>query len=303
MKRSTLLPAALALCLCASAFEAYSQDGERQCAPLKIFGEGVISRPGNNWESRLSLSPDRNLALWTVGNSFAGEKLVVLMSEYRRGGWGEPVVAPFSGIYDDVDTIFAPDGKTVYFSSKRPLQSGGQPLQTFDLWKVRYSDSRGWGQPEHLGAGPNSAADELYPSIDRHGNLYYGSNRDNESWDVWHSPRLPNGRFGPAVKLSSAVNTTEYWEYNPEISPDGKTLLFASLSRPGGYGWGDIYRSDVRHGAFRPAQNLGPCINSAADDYHPTMLWDENKLIWVRNFIEDPDWYPDFFITKFRLDD
>lgn len=303
MKRFALLPAALALCLCAAAFDAYSENNARQCAPLKIFGEGVISRPGNNWESRLSLSPDRNLALWTVGNSFAGEKLVVLMSEYRRGGWDEPVVAPFSGIYDDVDTIFSPDGKTVYFSSKRPLQSGGQPLATFDLWKVRYSQARGWGQPEHLGAGPNSGADELYPSIDRHGNLYYGSNRDNESWDVWRSPRLPNGRFGPAVKLSGAVNTTDYWEYNPEISPDGKTLLFASLSRPGGYGWGDIYRSDVRHGAFRPAQNLGPCINSNADDYHPTMLWDENRLIWVRNFIEDPNWYPDFFITKFRLDD
>ncbi|MCL1633112.1 hypothetical protein M2650_00405 [Luteimonas sp. SX5] len=302
MKRSAVLPAALALCLCAIAPAAFAGNDAERCAPLKIFGEGVISRPGNNWESRLTLSPDRNLALWTVGNVFGGEPLVVLMSEYRRGGWSEPVVAPFSGVYDDVDTVFSPDGKTIYFSSKRPLQSGGEPLPTFDLWKVRYSDARGFGTPEHLGHGPNSAADELYPSIDRHGNLYYGSNRDNEQWDVWRSPRLPNGRFGAAVKLGSGVNTADYWEYNPEISPDGKTLLFASLSRPGGYGWGDIYRSDLRHGAFRPAQNLGPCINSNADDYHPTMLWEENRLIWIRNFIEDPDWYPDFFITRFKLD-
>lgn len=303
MKRSASLTAALAFCLGAAAFDASSEDGKHQCAPIKIFGEGVISRPGNNWESRLTLSPDRNLALWTVGNDFAGDQLTILVSEYRRGGWGEPVIAPFSGHYDDVDTIFSPDGKTVYFSSRRPLQSGGEPLEKFDLWKVRYSDARGWGQPEHLGAGPNSNADELYPSIDRHGNLYFGSNRDGESWDVWRSARLGNGRFGPAVKLGSGVNTAEYWEYNPEISPDGRTLLFASLSRPGGYGWGDIYRSDVRHGAFGPARNLGPCINSNADDYHPTMLWEENRLIWLRNFIEDPDWYPDFFITKFKLED
>jgi Tol biopolymer transport system component len=228
---------------------------------------------------------------------------VILISERRRDTWGEPIVAPFSGVYEDGDPAFAPDGRTLYFSSKRPLTSGGQPLQRFDTWMVRYSPARGWGEPVHLGAGANSDADELYPSIDRHGNLYFGSNRDNQQWDVWRSSRLPNGRFGPAVKLGSGVNTADYWEYNPEISPDGKTLLFASLSRPGGYGWGDVYRSDVRHGAFLPAQNLGPCVNSAADDYHPTMLWEENRLIWVRNFIEDPDWYPDFFITKFRLDD
>ena len=302
MKRRAALCSALALCLSAIAPIAAAA-GDTSCAPIKIFGEGVISRPGNNWESRLTLSPDRNLALWTVGNSFAGEQLVILVSEYRRGGWSEPVIAPFSGIYDDVDTVFSPDGKTIYFSSKRPLRAGGQALEFFDLWKVRYSDARGFGEPQHLGAGPNSGADELYPSIDRHGNLYFGSNRDNEQWDVWRSPRRPDGSFGAAVKLSAAVNTAEYWEYNPEISPDGKTLLFASLSRPGGYGWGDIYRSDVRHGAFRPARNLGPCVNSNADDYHPTMLWDENKLIWIRNFIEDPDWFPDFFIARLRLDD
>lgn len=285
------------------AFAASASAGERDCAPIRIFGEGTISQPGNVWEARVTLSPDRNLALWAVGNVFAGERLIVLMAERRRGGWSEPVVAPFSGVYDDVDTVFSPDGRTVYFSSKRPLQPGGQPLEFFDLWKVSYHPVHGFGEPRHLGGGPNSASDELYPSIDRRGNLYFGSNRDNEQWDVWRSPRLRDGRFGPAVKLGTAVNTAEYWEYNPEISPDGKTLLFASLSRPGGYGWGDLYRSDVRHGAFGIARNLGPCVNSGADDYHPTMLWEENRLIWIRNFIEDPNWFPDFFITRYKLDD
>lgn len=36
-------------------------------------------------------------------------------------------------------------------------------------------------------------------------------------------------------------------------------------------------------------------MNSFADDYHPTMLWDENQLIYIRNVLEDPNWYPDFF--------
>ena len=31
------------------------------------------------------------------------------------------------------------------------------------------------------------------------------------------------------------------------------------------------------------------------------MLWDEGELIYIRNFIEDPDWYPDFFIIPLDL--
>jgi hypothetical protein len=271
-----------------------------KCPTPKVFAPGVISMPGNNWESRLTLSPDRSLALWAVGNGFAGEQLVVLMSRATRRGWSTPVLAPFSGTYDDVDTIFSPDGKTVYFSSRRPVNAGDPPRADFDLWRVRYDERQGFGTPVHL-AGPSTDADELYPSIDRDGNLYYGSNRDNASWDVWRSSRQANGAFSEGAKLSSAVNTDDYWEYNPEISPNGKTLLFASLSRPGGYGWGDIYRSDKRHGQFTSARNLGPCVNSTADDYHPTMLWEEGALIYLRNFIEDPDWYPDFFIIPLDL--
>ena len=273
----------------------------KKCPEPQVFAPGVISRPGNNWESRVTLSPDRSVALWGVGNFFAGEQLTILMSHATKTGWSEPVVAPFSGTYHDVDTIFAPDGKTVYFSSKRPVNPGDAPREDFDLWRVSYG-AAGFGTPVHLGAGPNTASDELYPSIDRDGNLYFGSNRDAEQWDVWRSTRQANGSFASASKLGSAENTPDYWEFNPEISPNGKTLLFVSLLRPEGYGWGDIYRSNLRKEGFTPAANLGPCVNSNADDYHPTMLWDEGELIYLRNFIEDPDWYPDFFIIPLDLD-
>ncbi|WP_242113148.1 TolB family protein [Luteimonas aquatica] len=292
------ISAAIVLVLCSAACAAHAEApaAAGHCAPVTVFGEGSISLPGDHWESRLTLSPDRRLALWTVGNP--GTRIMI--AERRRGGWGEAKVVPFSGVYEDNDPFFAPDGRTLYFTSKRPLVAGGQPQEKFDLWMVRYG-WRGWGEPTHLGPGPNSDAEELYPSIDRLGNLYFGSNRDGEKWDIWRSARRPDGRFGTAVKLGDSVNTAEYWEYNPEISPDGRTLLFASLNRPGGYGWGDVYVSRVRRGGFAPAQNLGACVNSTADDYHPTMLWPEQRLVWVRNVIEDPDFFPDFYTTRVRL--
>ena len=209
--------------------------------------------------------------------------------------------SPFSGVYEDSDPFFSLDNRTVYFNSRRPI-TGTTPREDGDLWSVSYSRN-GWGQPVHLGAGPNSAADEFYASMDRHGTLYFASNRDGGQWDIYRSSPGRDGRFGPAEKLGAEVNTPDYWEYNPEISPNGNTLLFASLNRPDSLGWGDLYVSRAHRGAFAQAQNLGPCVNSAADEYHPTMLWDEEQLFFVRNVIEDEFWIPDFFSVPLSLED
>jgi hypothetical protein len=29
--------------------------------------------------------------------------------------------------------------------------------------------------------------------------------------------------------------------------------------------------------------NLGPCVNTAADEFHPTMLWERDELFFARD--------------------
>ena len=154
----------------------------------------------------------------------------------------------------------------------------------------------------HLWRGPNSAADELYPSIDRAGNLYFGSNRDADQWDVWRSQRLADGSFAPAVKLGSGGEHGRLLGVQSGDLAEREDAAVRLAAAAGRLRLG-------RHLPQRPAQgwpsagaNLGPCVNSSADDYHPTMLWEEGELIYIRNFIEDPDWYPDFFIIPLDLD-
>ena len=50
------------------------------CPQPQPFAPGVISRP-NTWEWRLALSPERNLAVWSVGDFFAGGQLTVTRPE------------------------------------------------------------------------------------------------------------------------------------------------------------------------------------------------------------------------------
>jgi hypothetical protein len=301
MKRLSLLSSTLLLSLC-TALPALARDTcNHACAPAEMFAPGVISRPGI-WESRITFTSDRRRVLFNVGQRFLGERELIMLSEVRNGRWSEPVVAPFSGVYEDSDPFFSPDGRTLYFNSRRPI-SGSEPREDGDLWSVSVGRDGSFGTPVHLGAGPNTEADEFYASIDRDGTLYFASNRDGGQWDIYRSSQGRDGRFGAAEKLGTGVNTPDFWEYNPEISPNGKTLLFASLNRPDSLGWGDLYVSRERRATFAQAQNLGPCVNSAADEYHPTMLWDEGQLFFVRNVIEDPDWIPDFFSVPLDLED
>ncbi|KFN42559.1 TolB family protein [Arenimonas oryziterrae] len=253
---------------------------EPACVAPQTFAPGVISTEAM-WEWRLALSPSRDLALWHNSKEFLPpEPTGTILLSHRVGeGWSTPEVAPFSGKYVDFDPAFSPDGSLLFFSSKRPVN--GEPRKEPDLWMVRRT-ADGWSAPEHLGMDVNSEDEELYPSVDNDGTLYFGSNRGGQ-FDVWRSHRDAAGHYGAPERLGAGVNTPDYWEFNPEISPNGKTLLFVGLNRPDGLGYGDIYVSRLRDGVFTPAKNLGPCVNSVKDDFHPTVLWPEQQLIFVRN--------------------
>jgi Tol biopolymer transport system component len=205
----------------------------------------------------------------------------ILTSNRTAGGWSAPTVASFSGVYSDSDPFVTPYGERLYFSSNRP---GGVQADTplNDIWITERTAS-GWGVPFNAGPNVNSAANELYASADVQGNLYFASDRDGGQWDLYRALRLPNGQFAPAQKVPGQPNHPNRWEFNPEISPDGRTLLFATYGRPDSYGDVDIYASHLEQtGKFGQPQNMGPCINSVAPEFHPTVLWDRNEFYFVR---------------------
>jgi len=66
---------------------------------------------------------------------------------------------------------------------------------------------------------------------------------------------------------------------NPILTPDGKTLYFAS-NFTGGYGGLDIWRVNITSdGTFNEPQNLGPAINTVYDENFP-FINDDNQTLF-----------------------
>jgi hypothetical protein len=87
------------------------------------------------------------------------------------------------------------------------------------------------------------------------------------------------------INLGPAVNSTAM-DRAPAISKDGLSLYFAS-NRLGGQGPGteDIYVSqrETRDGEWGPAINLGPMINTSANEQAPALSRDGHLLFFASN--------------------
>ena len=265
-----------------------------------IFAEGVISDDNEQW--RITFTPDGKTAYFAESPEFFPftRQATIYVSTFADGAWTEPVVAPFSGVYSDIDPFISPNGQRLYFSSIRPVD--GVIRGDIDLWMVERTPD-GWSEPVNLGPAVNRPdADELYPSVSANGTLYFASGpffpQPGLDFDIYRAERDGAG-FAPREELGAGVNTQptpndawlqDAWEFNPEISVDGKTLVFTSL-RPGGFGAGDLYVSHLVRGEWTAARNLGPVVNTASDEYHPTLSRNGQELYFVRRIPERGDFY------------
>ncbi|HEY3027865.1 MAG TPA: hypothetical protein VGJ55_17080 [Pyrinomonadaceae bacterium] len=137
----------------------------------------------------------------------------------------------------------------------------------------RYSD---WSAPVNLGPAINSAFSDQGPAISKNGlSLYFTSNRPGGlgGFDMYVSQRASiDDAWGSPVNLGPTVNTT-FDEGNPAFSRD-EHLMFFQSKRPGGLGGIDLWVSQREHTHddfdWQLPVNLGPGVNSAADDNGPS---------------------------------
>ncbi len=97
------------------------------------------------------------------------------------------------------------------------------------------------------------------------------------SFDIYYSKKQ-NDKWTPA-KGFPAINT-EWWESQPSISADGRTIYFAS-NRPGGMGGLDIWYVRFEAGKWQPTKNIGAPINTPWDDQTPFIHADGTTMYFT----------------------
>jgi len=120
------------------------------------------------------------------------------------------------------------------------------------------------------------------------------------SCDIYISYMNKKGLWNEAKTIGHPVNS-EFWESSPSLSPDKQDLYFAS-NRTGGYGGKDIYVSHRQaDGSWSEPENLGPQINTVADEGCPFIHTDNHSLYFNSNGLMGYG-AADLFVTRKQPD-
>jgi hypothetical protein len=235
--------------------------------PPQPFAPDIISQFENVRD--INISDVTGEAYFTVQSPLAELSAIVVMKK-QNGKWLDPVVASFSGKYNDLEPFLSADGLRMYFASNRPY-SDTAATKDFDIWMVaRKNYQSQWSRAMSVGEAVNSSANEFYPAITISGNLYFtcdgplSKGKDDIFMSKWNGDH-----YEAPVSLSDSINSEGY-EFNAYVAPDESFLVYTCYNRKDGMGSGDLYISyKSEEGLWTAAKNMGAEINSKQMDYCP----------------------------------
>jgi Tol biopolymer transport system component len=250
-------------------------------SPVQELAPGIISS-GRGFT--VTFSPDGREAYFTAretGTAADKPPLHIYHSHFDHGAWQAAKPVGFgSAQWSDLDPFVTVDGRQMFFVSTRPAPGKDPAKRDMDIWCSDLKDGI-WAEP-HWIAEVNSTAKEGSPSLDRQNNLYFFSDRGNESnHNSIYVAHWRDGRSSAPEKLSSEINAGPS-DTSPWIAPNGETLLFYS-ERAGGYGKADLYFSFLEHGNWSKAENLGPVVNTEDFESNPSVSRDGQTFYFGRN--------------------
>ncbi len=179
------------------------------------------------------------------------------------------------------------DGHTLIFTRRFPRNQAttANTMQEEDLFvseRQGEGSNAPWSTARRMDSPVNSHDNEGAQCISQDGRILFFTACDRPDGvgrcdlymcvrrgDSWSKPR----NLGPQVN-------SEAWESQPSFSIDGQTLYFVS-DRKGGYGGMDIWKTTFDGRGWTAPENLGPVINTPADDMTPFIHYDDRTLYFT----------------------
>jgi WD40-like Beta Propeller Repeat len=223
-------------------------------------------------------SPD-GLSLYIASNrpnGHGGQDIWVATRESTDARWGPPqnLGAPINSAANDFCPTPLRGNRLLFVSERGGLGSCGSG----DIYLARLNPAHGWSEPENLGCQVNSAAGEAGPSYfetDGGAQLYFSSTRAGDS-NIYASPELADGSFGPAVPVASLNSASD--DFRPNVRKDGLEVVFDS-NRAGTLGGQDIWSAtrDSVDGEWSTPVDLTD-VNTPFAETRASLSWDGRTL-------------------------
>ena len=265
-----------------------------------IFALGIVCT--GKYVLNAAFSPDHKEFFYATLD--ADRNYTILQMREVEGRWTRPRIAPFSGTHSEADPFIAPDGRRLFFPSNRPLSSGGEPVEDYNIWVVERT-GEGWGGARPLEPPVNLPGSmEIYPTLTRDGTLYFSSDREGGRGgsDIYRSRWEQGGGFGEPENLGRTINTQDR-EFDAFIAADESFLIFSAYGRSDGLGQSDLYIS-FRQGDRRWSKpvNLGDPINSRQSEFTPIVTPDGKYFFFTSTRLGQGDiyWVEAAVLEKYR---
>ena len=230
--------------------------------PADFNSHGADYAPTLYKNRTIVFTSDRNAATgddtynWT-GGKFS-DLFVANIQTHSVESFDEQINSP----YNEGTAVFNKDFSEMYFTRC----FGDKKEDNFCKLMVSKKSGDGWTVPAMVNF-VQEGINYGHPALSANGSLLYFSCNSNEGWggyDIWVSERSPAGDWGEPKLMGRTINTTGNEKF-PYV--DGDTLYFSSDFHPG-MGGLDIFKTwKTSNGAWVPAQNLKPPLNSGSDDF------------------------------------
>ena len=182
--------------------------------------------------------------------------------------------------YTEYNPVLSADESVMAFTALRPNTGKTRTGDKFiEEVYITYNNSGGWTEPKVVPVAHDYNVGTAGIAPDGQKMLVFmGGSTDpgslfqiTKSGETWSRPSL----------ITPTINTPKFLETTASITPDGKTIYFAS-DRSNGQGGLDIYKTTMlANGSWGPPVNLGPEINTKADEDAPFIHPDQKTLFFT----------------------
>ncbi len=212
----------------------------------------------------------------------AKDSLLNLSIDYAMESLADPIELEIRPMDENINSfplqyfpVMTIDRQKIFYT--RRLGSGPQYDEDIVL-SVRDGDV--WAKPVSVSRNINSVYNEGACSVSADGNTMIltlcEGRKTIGNCDLFISRFVDD--WSEPENMGREVNSP-FWDSQPSLSADGKTLYFSS-NRSGGFGKRDLWVTQFEEGSWTKPENLGPSINTPYDDTTPFIHFNSETLFF-----------------------